>query len=41
MIDILEGYIRTIGKVLSGSGIYRSTGELREFAGQCNGPIGP
>ena len=30
-----------IGKVLSGSGIYRSTGELREFVGEYTSRIGP
>ena len=44
MVETKDRYIgrlySDIGKVLSGSGIYRSTEELREFAGEYMGLIG-
>ena len=36
----LDDLYSDIGKVLSDSGIFRSTGELREFAGEYMGLIG-
>ena len=39
-IDILDDYIRTSEKVSSDSGIFRSTGELREFAREYTTLIG-
>ena len=40
-IDILDDYIRTSEWFRGLSDIYRSTGELREFAGEYIGPNGP
>ena len=39
-IDILEAYVWTSECFQVSSGIYRSTGELREFAGKYMGLIG-
>ena len=39
-IDILEGYVWTPERFQMSSGIFWSTGELREFAGEYMGLIG-
>ena len=39
-IDTLDDYVWTPERFRKVSDIYRSTGELREFAGECMGLIG-